>query len=351
MPRVTTRTKAPAKAKPNGGPSDTGTDLDTAIAQVEDDTPSRSSDDLFPSLEDAPEWLRILWYGREGSGKTTDALLATVPAAAAGSKILVINAEGGLKVKALQRHGVDPSLVRLWPNPNRPVPITHRRLDRLYRTIKADLMADPNSWYAVVFDSGTDIVESMVGFIGDKRVAKAREGGLDIDEIDAFATDRNDYGTMSKMFRDILRKFRDLPCHILITALERRDEDEDTKRVMYGPAVSPGIQSSLLGYVDIVLATKAEDETSPFRALTRKSARHRAKDRFGILPEVLVDPTFPRVLAYYNGELTEDTDPEQKRLPVKRSGKKGKAQTEPEPDMSDESDESDEEDTEDDDLD
>lgn len=321
MPRARTNTSEAAptrsqRAKPEGVTDDTAQDLEAAVADLPEATGSGHE---FSALEDAPEYQRILWYGREGSGKTTDAADAANRAKALGSKVLVINAEAGLKIKALQRAGVDTSAIRLWPDPNKPVQITHRRLDRLFRTLMQDLEADRNAWYAVVFDSASDIVESMVGYVGDKRVAKARDGGVDIDEIDEYATDRNDYGTMGKMFRDILRKYRDLPCHVLLTALERRDEDEDTHRVMYGPAVSPGVQGSLLGYVDIVLATKADDGSNPFRALTAKTARYRAKDRYHILPPVLVEPTFGRILDYYDGVLTEATDPKQALL---RSGKK-----------------------------
>jgi hypothetical protein len=285
--------------------------LDIAI---EASAPTKAgSSTLFTGLDEQAEYLRVVAYGREGAGKTTAALHA-----ANLGKVLLINAEGGLKKAALRKQGVDTANISIFP-PKAGVQITHRRLERVYQQVKADLIADPNSWYCVVFDSATDIVDSMVGFVADNRVTKSKERGVTIDEVDEFFTDRSDYGTMSKMFKDIIRKFRDLPCHLVITALERRDVDADTGKVMYGPAVTPGIQTALLGYVDLVLVYKAEDEDAPFRALAGKSGKYRTKDRFGVLPHVLADASFERILAYIDGDLVEQDDYLQTTLPVPKA--------------------------------
>lgn len=266
---------------------------------------------LFADLDSTDEFLNILLYGREGSGKTTAAVtLANI----GHGNVLVVNAEGGLKKNTLKRLGIDTSRIKIWPPQGEP--ITHKGLDELHRTLKADLTRDPKSWAGVVFDSATEIVPALVDQVATDRIEKASKRGVNIDAVDQFFTDRSDYGTMSKMFRDILRKFRDLPTHFVITALERRDVDDDTGKVAYGPAVTPGVQADLLGFVDLVLACSAADseEGKPFRALTKSAGKYRGKDRLGVLPRVLVNPTMPRILAYENGELTEATDPDQAQL-------------------------------------
>lgn len=266
---------------------------------------------LFASLSDTDEFLNVLLFGREGSGKTT----AAVSLANLGyGKVLVVNAEGGMKKNTLKRHGIDIDRIMVWPPAGQP--ITHAGLDEVHRQLKADLADDPKSWAGVVFDSATEIVQALVDYVAGDRIDKASKRGISIDGIDQFFTDRSDYGTMSKMFRDILRKFRDLPTHFIVTALERRDVDEDTGKVQYGPAVTPGVQTDLLGYVDLVLACSAADdaEGKPYRALTRSSGKYRGKDRLGVLPKVLVNPTVERILAYESGTLTEETDPLQKQL-------------------------------------
>jgi hypothetical protein len=266
---------------------------------------------LFATLEDREEYLNILLFGREGSGKTTAA--ASLANLGYG-KVLVVNAEGGLKKNTLKRHGIDVSRIMLWPADG--TPITHQGLADVYHQIQADLETDPKSWAGVIFDSATEIVPALVDQVAQDRMEKSARRGTPIEGVDAFFTDRSDYGTMSKMFRDILRKFRDLPTHFVVTALERRDVDEDTGKVQYGPAVTPGVQADLLGYVDLVLACSAADDELklPFRALTRSSGKYRGKDRLGVLPKVLAHPTMDRILAYENGELTETTDPKQKDI-------------------------------------
>jgi hypothetical protein len=288
--------------------------IDTDGAAIAD-TPTvkapKATNSLFADLDSTDEFLNILLYGREGSGKTT----AAVSLANLGyGNVLVVNAEGGLKRNTLKRLGIDTSRIKIWPPQGES--ITHRGLDELHRTLKADLANDPNSWAGVVFDSATEIVPALVDQVATDRIDKASKRGVNIDAVDQFFTDRSDYGTMSKMFRDILRKFRDLPTHFVVTALERRDVDDDSGKVSYGPAVTPGVQADLLGFVDLVLACSAADaeEGKPFRALTKSAGKYRGKDRLGVLPRVLVNPTMPRILAYESGELTEASDPEQATL-------------------------------------
>lgn len=271
--------------------------------------------DLFSDLDDERETYNMSFWGREGSGKTT-ALAYMANVAPAESKILIVNAEGGLKKNALRRLGIDTSKIKVWPNRAKGEEVTRAGLDELYRKIQGDLMRDPNSWFAVGWDSVTEIHTKVTNDVSAHRIdlKKHRDGEWEPDEFDRYFTDLSDYGTMSKMMADLLRKFRDLPCHFVVTALERRDVDEKTGRVTYGPAITPGLQSSILGYTDINLAFKQADEDGPYRALTKGSGMHRAKDRGGSLPRVLVQPWFDRVLAYEAGELTEETDPLQQEL-------------------------------------
>ena len=289
-----------------------------AAAKKSSPTPQQDEafdDDLgFASIEDVIDHTNTLLYGREGSGKTTAAArlanaFSHLPAGK--GKVLVINAEGGLKKGPLRKRGVDTSKIVVWPDPNKHERVTHQSLDRIHRRLKADLMEDPTSWGGVVFDSATEIHTAILDNVQQKRVASIQRMGKDVDPD---FVDIADYGTMSKLFRDVLRKFRDLPCHFVVTALERRDVDKDTGKPQYGPAVTPGLQSDLLGYVDFVLMCKAEDEDGPFRALTRANSRYRAKDRFDILPKVMVDPYLDRIVQYTTDDLTPESDPEQKRL-------------------------------------
>lgn len=292
-------------------------EIDEGPESIADIDPS-PLDGLFGTLDDDIETYNMCFWGREGSGKTT-ALAHMANVAPGNSRILIINAEGGLKKKALQRLGIDTSKIVIWPKAGEAV--TFQGLQQIHRKIKADLIDEPGSWFAVGFDSVSELHVAITSQVSDARIDKARDSGKDIDEIDAYETDLRDYGTMTKIMNDLLRKFRDLPCHFVVTALERRDVDEQTGKVTYGPAITPGLQSAILGYTDLNLVFKAKDENGPFRALTKGAGMYRSKDRVGGLPQVLVQPWFDRILGYQDGELDEATDPLQQQL-VKPAEKK-----------------------------
>jgi hypothetical protein len=327
MPRATTRVAANRKV------ADALSQPMLIVDRETGDVVGDGLGDLFAPLEDTVDTYNMCFWGREGSGKTT-ALATAANIAPEGSKILVVNAEGGLKLAAMKRRGIDTSKIVIYPNPERNERITRAGLERVYRRVSAELSKDPASWYMVAWDSVTEVHEAIVGQVSEGRLAKAKKriedaGGVaQFDEADEFFTDRDDYGTMSKMVKDLLRKFRDLPCHFVATALERRDVDEKTSKVTYGPAVTPGLQNAILGYTDLNLYFKQEDEDGPFRALVRGVSSYRTKDRMGGLPKVIAEPTFQRILGYTDGTIAEAEDDLQKALPavqppkVRPTGKK-----------------------------
>ncbi|QCQ57491.1 RecA-like DNA recombinase [Microbacterium phage Sucha] len=268
------------------------------------------ADDLFVAYDETEEHLNVLYWGREGSGKTIDLASATQL-----GRVLYINAEGGLKKRALLDNGVNTANLVVFPRPGSE--LTYDSLEQALFRVKSDLMSDPKAWFLVAIDSVTELATAFTEDVSDETFDRNKKKnpnwapGLN----DQFFTDRSDYGVSTKMIRKLVRMLRDLPVHVAMTCLERRDVDEDTSKVAYGPAVGPALQTSLLGYVDVVLYTKAADEERPyFRAQTKKVGTARAKDRLGILPPVLVNPTFPRVVAYNEGTLSADTDPEQEVL-------------------------------------
>lgn len=269
-------------------------------------------DDLFANYDDTEEHLNLLYWGREGSGKTIDLAMATQR-----GKVLFVNAEGGLKKRALLEHGVNTANLVVFPRPGQP--LTYYTLQEALFRVKSDLMDDPKSWFLVAWDSVTEIAQAFTDAASDDNFEKNKrknenwKPGIN----DEFFTDRADYGTSTKMVRKLVRMMRDMPVHFAMTTLERRDVDEDTSKVTYGPAVGPALQTSLLGYVDVVLYCKAADEDKDyFRAMTKKVGAARAKDRIGVMPKILVNPTILRVLDYNEGILNEDTDPVQEILKV-----------------------------------
>jgi len=96
------------------------------------------------------DWLRPLpEWGRDAALR-----------ASRNGRILVIDSEGGLKADALERLGVDPDRVVVL-SPPMGGSLDYETLDAAFHQVKTDLAADPESWYAVVIDSLTELVAAL----------------------------------------------------------------------------------------------------------------------------------------------------------------------------------------------
>lgn len=248
-------------------------------------------DDWFTTLSDTREFVKAVFYGHEGTGKTTAAATASQ-----NGRVLVVNSEGGLKKSALRQHGVNTDNVVVWPNPETGEQITSASLEALHARLVGMFADDPNAFYAVVLDSLTEIHHLLREQATDQRVAKARV------ELDPDFVDRDDYGKMTNQLRKLIRRFRDLPCHVVFLCLEK--DDEDAKQ--YRPALTPALCTDVLGYADVVARFASPDDS--FRARFKGTDRIRAKDRFDLLPDSLPEPSFVRIEQYVSGELTSDSD-------------------------------------------
>lgn len=278
----------------------------------------------YGTLADEEDFLNGLWYGPEGVGKTTGALRA-----ADFGRVMVVNAEGGLKKRALARMGINVENIVTWPPPGQEDLLTRAGLEGLGYRLRQDLRDDPKSWYAVVWDSGSAIAEKVLRQVVRAEVAKNAalpEHKQKPSRADEFFTDLSDYGTMTAQMVPLIQQYRDLQCHFLVTALERRDVDEDTGQVMYGPVFTPAVSSAIRADMDVVIRVRqAESEDGTEMVVigaTRPNDRYRGKDRFGATPIRMADPSFTRVLSYVEGELDEANDPTQKTLPPVISGRK-----------------------------
>lgn len=276
------------------------------------------------SLADEQDFARILYYGYPGSGKTTHAgHLAHV------GPIVFFEAEPGLKKVAFKRRGI--------PNENiKPVrSVTSEVLMSSFWKLKQKLDDDPNAYAGAVLDTVTNFVAKEVNRI------RTREYDLAIEAADAagelytgppknkFGNTWDLYGEMTGDVREVIEHYVDLPMHLAFTAHVRRDEDADSGAVSYGPAASPAVQKDLVAYFDCVIRTQRVGEF--FIGHTVPGDAYEAKDRLDVLPSPVMNlPTMDRIVAYINGDLTEDNDPVQQEWLAANNGnarvfnKKGK---------------------------
>lgn len=271
----------------------------------------------FTSLDEGEDQTVIVYYGPAGTRKTTSALRATQTGP---GRVLVIAAEAGLKKIALQRNGVDTSRVVFWPP--RGESVSYEGLESLFYQVLADLERDPNSWLAVSWDSLTEVIQTMIDQATQadiarlQEIAKASKTKLEIRK--SYEREGGDYGVVTQQFRQLLRKWRSLPCHQIFIALEENrqetvelDDGKKQKVGVIGPSLPPKVREDVEQHADIILRTTVIDvngigSTGFGRATPAEDLR--AKDRYGVLPTLMVDPGFERVWGYITGELKAEVD-------------------------------------------
>lgn len=300
----------PTPTKPKSPPIKVGT---TRPAPVRTATPPTQSVARSASgrqtLDTVQEYVRGLYYGDPGSGKTT----ASAAAARLG-KVVHIDAEKRLRPGPLTRQGIPAENIEPRMH-TADEPITFESMLALAAELQ-NRLADKEPIFAVVWDSGTETHRLLLENLVDKAALAAEMVGKN---RDIYRNYQEDYGDMTEQMRRIIRRFRDLPCHLIITSLAKRDTDE-TGGIRVAPAFTPAVLRDVMGYMDVVAHTRVEliGDVEEYSALTRPVGKYDAKDSFGLLPRVLINPTFDRVLGYVREELKAATDPVQQEAKARR---------------------------------
>lgn len=275
------------------------------------------------ALTDDQDPMRVMWYGDVGSGKTNNAArMATL------GKVFFIDKESGVKSRALKR--LDPEFP--IQNIGRIRAEDYDSVEEVYWKLRND---SEGKIKGVVIDSSTDLQAATLQEVTEGKAASNSNR-------DPFHATMDDRQRVNEMVRRIIRRFRELEINMGVTALLRQDDYEDDDGEVhnrYGPALTPGIQGDIMGYMDIVVYCRTMEfgEDIEYQGLFKATPRWVAKDRYGLLPKMLINPTFDRILAYVEGGLTVATDPvmqegrerrqamrkEQETKEKKKSAKKG----------------------------
>jgi hypothetical protein len=270
-------------------------------------------DDEFVSLEDTEEFVKALYFGTESTGKTTAAaFMANLPG---DGDVIVINAEAGFKKRPLKALGVRIECLKIWNPPGNGV-ITYEKLERLYFRTAARLREDPKAVKGVIMDSGTEITNKILEAASWTMYEREQRNQKKADEDKRFSAEvveLQDYGLMTQQMRKLIRKFRDLPCHFAMTALETEAQGEGEfshSKKQAAPEFTPKLRTSILGYVDVALRLTSDtlpvgeqEQETLVTARTKPSALVRGKDRLGVLPRDMPEPRFDRVVDYVNGDI------------------------------------------------
>jgi hypothetical protein len=279
------------------------------------------------TLADDPlqQHIAVLWYGPNGTGKTTNAAFMAKLGA-----VQYIRADRSVRRRPLAALGVP--IENIWPIDTLD---TEEIVDQVWKFAEV-LEKNPDAFAGCVLDTTTELIarrlEEIIDAAWMKLSPAARELRKREDVTARYFADRDYYQPITQEMRRIIRHMIDLPCHVGVTAQTRKDTDKDDGRVHVGPAVNPAFSGDLMAYMDFVVRT-AEDGMWPgtdetiYVGYPRHMGKYAGKDREHVLPSRLVEPTFDRILAYAHGELTKENDARQaayREIVAKRRSKTAK---------------------------
>lgn len=257
-------------------------EIDSATEEITPMTgvPGISPDEIalkIMDIDEQPLYLKALFYGEQGTGKTTTAATAPGPVL-----FLDCNERGTLSIRG---SGHKVILIQEWDE-----------LEAVYWY----LATRKHPFKTVVIDTVTQALDLGMA----KVLSLDGHEGLPI---------RKHWGQLTQMAKTWLINFRNLPMHVIFLAqLKRVDEDEMAEEESYTkvPMMSPAIRACLGGAVDVIGYTYIKEVTETDKKGREKveySYRMRIGPSSTILtkirarkgvsyPAVLKNPTFDKLM-------------------------------------------------------
>jgi len=242
-----------------------------------------------PSFDDY--YLNMVIYGDPGSGKTT--LAATANQHEDTKDVFFLDINRGLLSVAEETDIIERV----------PEAIEVEKFSEV-RDIFWFLANEDHEFNTVVIDTFTDLQEKNLEHIVGEKLGKSSRKGSARDSLDDRW--REDYGESTAQLTRLARSFRDLPMHTIFICHRRTDQD-DKKRETVGPALTPSLQTNVIGMMDIVgymyLAPDEDGEGMVHRTLFQSYDKYVAKDRTPgkKLPMTMDNASIPKIINTIKG--------------------------------------------------
>lgn len=248
------------------------------------ETPSRRA--MKEAMERAKEpqqltqHLKAVIYGKPKRGKTH--FLGTLP------KPLILDFDGGSGPLANRKKFPDFD--------GKIVEVTSWEDVEMWYWI---LATQKHEFESVAWDTVSMAAELKMKEILEGKMQK-RSG-----DTDPYHANMQDYGRNNRYLRTWLPRYKNLPMNVVFVCHERAAEapDEESGEDLvewYVPDLQTGIRGFLLGMVNTIgyaYKVSREGKVSYRMAFDRPGTD--ASDRFGLLPRVMANPTYDKIMSYY----------------------------------------------------
>ncbi len=250
-------------------------------------------------------YLKMLVYGVAGVGKTTLACSSLeVPSM---RDVVMINAEAGdlsvidydnldsIRVtdfKALGR--INEYLKQHCRARDEGDKATLKKLEAQVRGVDPTDIKKPREYKTVIIDSLTELesycFNQLLGITDSTRLDEETQ-----------SSEWTEYKKNHTMILRVVRAFRDLPMHVIMTCAEQYSQDE-TKKYKYSPDLTGKLSKKVQGFFDMVgyYAQGKDGDTIQRRLYVMPSGagRYDAKHRYqAFKDEFFVNPTIGKMLA------------------------------------------------------
>jgi hypothetical protein len=250
-----------------------GTKKQSAIAQVKK---------RIVSVKDAEPYVKVCLFGKNGKGKTRTG--ATAP-----DCILLDCNEKGTKS------------IRNYPN----VEVFHAK------------NWEDVVWFYWYLRSGEHehksfMVDTVTGMQALCMTQVLKESEDRDPAKDPKMASMRDYGKVNQLMKDMMLWMRNLPMHVVFIAQERTFDNDETGETERVPDLSPGSRATLTACVDFIGHIRSK-EVRAVNKRTKKEVKkwrtimligphetYLTKDRSGVLPRFMVDPSIPAIIEAAN---------------------------------------------------